>query len=59
MFKLIREAFNHGGNMWSGYKELKNQNVRFGAHGGWSTEITYIEYCVQNFKALHEEMSKL
>jgi hypothetical protein len=45
--------------MWSGHKELKNQNIRFGAHGGWSTEITYIEYCVQNFKALHEEMSEL
>jgi hypothetical protein len=43
VFKLIWEAFDHGGDVWFRHEKSENQNIRIGAHGDWSTKISYIE----------------
>jgi len=51
-------VFDHGGDVWFRHKKSENQNIKIGPRGGWSTKITYIEDYVQDFKALHEELSE-
>jgi len=57
-FKLVREVFDHGGDVWFRHKKSENQNIKIGPRGGWSTKITYIKDYVQNFKVLHEELNE-
>jgi hypothetical protein len=43
MFKLVWEAFDHSGDVWFRHEKSENRNIRIGAHGDWSTTITYIK----------------
>ena len=49
MFKLVQEAFDHGGDVWFRHKKSENQNIKIGPPGCGSTKIIYIEVYVQKF----------